>query len=112
MKKDNFNIKGVDITNIKVGDIVNKVIYSKFTDSNDEWKKISVEDTETADWKVTEITKINDKYVKLTLKYTEPIQGISKKWFPTTKIVFDLNGVSKTQYMISYSLKYVITNLK
>lgn len=112
-----FEIKGVDITNIKVGDIVNMDSYCKNSFEDNIWKYIDCSWDKNRDYEVIEITNISEKYIKLKLQRTVPYTDRNGKatYYPKTRIVFDKDGVSKTQYCSSSpgsSWKTVITVIK
>ena len=112
-----FEIKGIDITNIQIGDIINMDSYSKNSFDNNIWEFIDSSWDKNRDYEVIEITNINEKYIKLKLKRTVPYTDKNGKttYYPKTRIIFDKNGVSKTQYCSSSpgsSWKKVITVIK
>ena len=112
-----FEVKGLDLTNIKIGDIVNMELYSKDTHQDNIWEHINCSWDKDRDYEVINITKINNKYIKLKLQRTTPCTGRNGKvsYYPKTRIVFGMDGVSKTQYCNSapgYSWKRVITTIK
>ena len=112
-----FEIKGVDITNIKVGDIINTDSYSKNSFDKNIWEFIDCSWDKNRDYEVIEITNISEKYIKLTLRRTVPYTDRNGKnsYYPKKRIIFDKDGVSKTQYCSSSpgsSWKKVITIIK
>lgn len=120
-KRVKFEVTGKDITNIKLGNIVNYETYCKDSINEDNtWRKLSSY-RENEDWEVVQITPIDEKYTKLKLQLTHPVEGSNRSgkrktyYYPKTRIVFDKNGVSKPMYSDSargWSVKEVITNIK
>ena len=112
-----FEVKGVDITNIQIGDIINMDSYSKNSFENNTWEYIDCSWDKNRDYEVIEITNIDEKYIKLTLRGTVPYisRDGKRSHYSKERIIFNKDGVSKTQYCSSSpgsSWKKVITTIK
>lgn len=116
MKRIPFNIKGENISNIKIGNIICMTSYTKDMNESNEWKHISFNTWDNEEWEVTNVIKINENYFKLKLQRVNEFKNDrNKSYFPKKTIIFDINGVSKNIYSSSstgYSSKNVITLIK
>ena len=116
MKRIPFNIKGENISNIKIGNIICMTLYAKDMNEGNEWKHVSFNTWDNEEWEVTNVIKINENYFKLKLQRVNEFKNDrNKSYFPKKTITFDINGVSKNIYSSSspgYSSKNVITVIK
>ena len=116
MKRIPFNIKGENISNIKIGNIICMTSYAKDMNESNEWKHIAFNTWDNEEWEVTNVIKINENYFKLKLQRVNEFKNDrNKSYFPKKTIIFDINGVSKNIYSSSspgYSSKNVITVIK
>lgn len=119
MERVKFEAKGVDISNLKIGSIVNIVHYYKDKNEDNKWheSKCSWYNDWEEDWQVVKINPVDGKYTYIKLMRTEPTSGIrgGKGYYPKHRITVDINGVSKSMYCDSapgFASKIVIWNIK